>query len=72
MFMESKFIGVVLLSLVLCFTQGCSAKRLVPVDQSSIRIKESSPPGLHLSTSAYIDEGNMVVVGRLHKNSINF
>ena len=60
---------VVILGLIVL--SGCVSNRVNLLDERAVTLKESVPDELHMNTSVYEDDGNLVVLGRLHRGSLD-
>ncbi len=50
---------------------GCVGKRIDLVESESITLDQRSPANLKMSTSVYNDDGNLVILGRISRDSLN-
>lgn len=69
--MKLKSVKTGAILLAACLMQGCAIKNRTPIEQHSIQLKASAPTGLHMTSSAYLDDGNLVVLGRLERGPLD-
>ena len=61
---------ILFISLVLV-TSGCTANRIDLIETKAIVLNEVVPPELKINTSVYEDDGNLVILGRLSRGSLD-
>ena len=55
----------------LLIVTGCVGKRIDLVESKSITLDQRSPANLKMNTSVYNDDGNLVILGRIDRGSLN-
>lgn len=55
----------------LLIVTGCVGKRIDLVESKSITLDQRSPANLKMNTSVYNDDGNLVILGRIDRGSLD-
>lgn len=61
---------VLLVGIVLA-TSSCMSNRVNLLETKALVLREVAPTELKISTSVYEDDGNLVILGRLRRNTLN-